>query len=177
MFPTSLGLLRLPTICLTPNFVHFLKDGNLLDWPFNFWKADDNCCMNAKLEKFNNIGSKVSVILISSTKPRNKKQLWVDIPCSEEGSVVQSSDSDETATPSDDADDGAILPPPPGSTHICPVSGDVIQLDFQSTLLEPQILDKYLDKAEKFRKKMALICLEDHVWTLRSHDINGLAIV
>jgi hypothetical protein len=69
------------------------------------------------------------------------------------------------------------LPPPPGSTHICPVSGGVIRLDLQSTLLEPQILDKYLDEAEKFRKKMALICLEDHVWTLRSRDVNGLAVV
>ena len=52
-----------------------------------------------------------------------------------------------------------------------------VQLEFISTLLSEEVLEKYIAAVDKLRKDLNLISLEDRVRSLRSCDQNGVGIM
>jgi hypothetical protein len=135
-------------------FRQFLEDDNNVEWPFEFWDSEEKCRMNPKLESFNPIAGVVTVIPANtnpygSTECRDEEEVHI-LP----NSVPPLGESRESSTIKESAKD-----------------------DFASTLVLMEVMDKYIGDAEKLRKELKHISLDDHTWTLHSRDSNGVGVV
>ena len=52
-----------------------------------------------------------------------------------------------------------------------------MQPDFSSALLSPNVFEKYIAAANKLRKELKMISLEDHAWSLWVRDQDNVAFV
>ena len=75
----------------------------------------------------------------------------------------------------EDVDARPFLPTSSSTVHADVELVPVVHL--QSQLLLTNQLLKYQRAEEKLRKKLEQICLDDHLWFLKSWNANGVAIV
>jgi len=66
---------------------------------------------------------------------------------------------------------------PPTSSIISLEGSFVIESNLKSIMIPKEIMGKYLVVVEKLKKKLIGISLDDHIWSLKSSDQNGIGIV
>jgi hypothetical protein len=66
---------------------------------------------------------------------------------------------------------------PPMSSIISVEGSFVTESNLKSIMIPKEIMGKYLVVVEKLKKKLIGISLDDHLWSLKSWDQNGIGIV
>jgi hypothetical protein len=66
---------------------------------------------------------------------------------------------------------------PPTSSIVSVGSRFVIESNLKSIMIPQEIMGKYLVTVQKLKKKLIGTSLDDHLWSLKSWDQNGIGVV
>jgi len=150
-----------------------LEKNEILEWPFEFWDAEDKRRIRKKLERLNNICPEVYAIrLDGGDNDFNKRRRLPDgcfVPTSVECSPV-------TEVEVESLDPAVQFV---GSSRVSGLedSSEVEEIPLKSTLLPNEVMDQYLERAKKLRAELKRVALSDHDWWLKSFDLNGSGVV
>ena len=146
-----------------------LETNDALEWPFDFWDAEDKRRVRKKLERLNGFEKEVHVIKVAEGDlPGNKRRRL-----------------EEDAAPALENEGGAggvgVDPPllPVGSSRVTGSidSAEVDHNPLKSKLLPFEVMDRYLERAKKLRAELKKVAMSDHDWWLKTFDLNGYGVV
>ena len=161
-----------------------LENNEILDWPFEFWCAEDKRRVRKKLERLNSIPTEVHVIRLLEEDPDSSKHRRLGhgsafaststevLTNVEEVQVVAAEPSIEVAAvePSIQVFSSSRVSGSGGSTEI-------EDIPFKSVLLPNVVMDRYLERAKKLRAELKKVAMLDHEWWLKTFDLNGSGVV
>lgn len=133
-------------------FCRFLEDDNIVEWLFQFWDNEKKCWMMIKLERFNPIEGAVTIIALASSLEVNNKCSYVEVARSTRDSagVVSLFCSQEEVS---------VLETPLRELRLSYAVTFDGKVDFQSTLLEKEVLQLYVDDAKDLQKEFKSLLL------------------
>ena len=158
-----------------------LEKGGCVEWPFQFWDFDDQCRIRKTFEAMNPVSERVYVIpeppvsgsrdLGATCFPHVGETGSNDFvaPSEVEFDSVDVDDLETNVYPSLEVDGVAVGFNPE-------VIEDVANL-LESKLIPDDIMANYKRGAEKLRRDLADLDFADHLWQLKSYDLNGVAVV
>lgn len=160
-----------------------LEENEVVEWPFQFWDAEDSCRIKVKLERLNKIPPIVYVIPTHGLDEQLPKRRRVGDGSFVEDFVATVSMEDERVE-FPGGHEGIVQehPKEPASNSRVKVNkeGGVDSAStnlLQSTLISNEAMTMYHKAEQKLRKDLKDQTLQDHLWCLKSWDHNGTAIV
>lgn len=154
-----------------------LEGKGALEWDFDFWDMEESCRIRRKMEGLNDVGSDVYLVRAEAPRVDSSKRRRL-----EDGSFVV--DPVEVQPENDRVvllgDDGSLQDVDlVGSSH---VSGgaeaeDSVESHLKSTLIPKDVMDRYMEVAEKVKSDLKCASQEDNGWYVKSWDHNGVGVV
>jgi hypothetical protein len=74
-----------------------------------------------------------------------------------------------------DSEQDAFLPP--GSSRVSTEDSDIPEFDLKSVLVPKEAMEKYKSGHACLKRELQLISLDDHIWSLKSFDVNSVGVV
>ena len=148
-----------------------------LEWPFDFWDAEDKRRVRKKLERLNGFSKEVHVIRVTEGElPVTKRRRLED-------GLFTATTVDAALALEDEGGAGGVGVDPPlqpvGSSRVTR-SADSAEVDhnpLKSKLLPNEVMDRYLERAKKLRVELKKVAMSDHDWWLKTFDLNGNGVV
>ena len=154
-----------------------LETNDALEWPFDFWDAEDKRRVRKKLESLNGFSKEVHVIKVAEGDlPGNKRRRL------EDGLFTATTVDSALALENEGGAGGVGMDPPllpVGSSRVIG-SADAAEVDhnpMKSTLLPFEVMDRYLERSKKLRAELKKVAMSDHEWWLKTFDLNGNRVV
>jgi hypothetical protein len=151
----------------------FLQEKGLVDFPFDFWIANDKKWILQRFERFNIVGEEFCMI----------QRIGVDEDVSKRRKVIEDCATvlDSHCSPpnmlhimfdstNEDVHTGQSL-------GVLVEEGPVPENDHRSEILLEEIFLKYQQGAEKLHRDLAAISLGKNLWHLKTWGANNVAIV
>ena len=149
-----------------------LEDADVVDWPFLFWDVEDKVKINMKLEKLNTILPEMYVIPMESEDVDVYKRRRVG----GESFVIKSTPSEATEVQGVVFQDG-VEDIPVNLAACSRVSSSESRSLLKSLLIPKEVMELYFKGEEKLRNELKQISLEDHNWSLKSWDQDGVGVL
>lgn len=170
-----------PFVCQTSDTYHDLRQRleslGCLDWAFEFWDFDDQCRIRQKFEVMNPVTERVYVI------PREDDNGGGAFKRQRLDMVEENASNDVDQQPSGEISDWnedficEAEPMPKDATAV--ELEDVVEVPnyLTSTLLSDEVMAKYNGAVLKLKKELANMDFADHLWNLKTYDLNGVGVV
>ena len=158
-----------------------LETNNALEWPFEFWDAEDKRRVRKKLERLNVFSKEVYVIRVAECEgDGNKRRRLGDglftASTVEAAPIVKAAPALSNEVGGVGVDESLL---PVGSSRVSggADSDEVDGNHLKSTLLPNEVMDRYLERAKKLRAELKKVAMSDHDWWLKTFDLNGGGVV
>ena len=158
-----------------------LETNNALEWPFEFWDAEDKRRVRKKLERLNVFSKEVYVIRVAECEgDGNKRRRLGDglftASTVEAAPIVEAAPALSNEVGGVGVDESLL---PVGSSRVSggADSDEVDGNHLKSTLLPNEVMDRYLERAKKLRAELKKVAMSDHDWWLKTFDLNGGGVV
>jgi hypothetical protein len=148
----------------------------MVDWPFNFWDVEAKCRMKGKLEGMITVDPEVYVIpcLSEDGAPRKSQRIGdVSIVFYLLDPIVGS--DIEVLEFANLPSDGEPPPERHDSSRGSATASE--EQPLKSTLISKEVMQWYVKGEERLKHELKQLCLEDHLWFLKSWDHNGVGVV
>ena len=161
-----------------------LENKKKLDWPFEFWCAEDKRRVRKKLERLNSIPIEVHVIrLLEGDRDSSKRRrLGHGSAFASTRTEVLTNVEEVQVAAAEPSIEVAVVEPSIQVFSSSRVSGsggstEIEDIPFKSVLLPNVVMDKYLERAKKLRAELKKVAMSDHEWWLKTFDLNGSGVV
>jgi hypothetical protein len=157
-----------------------LETNDALEWPFEFWDAEDKRRVRKKLERLNVFSKEVYVIRVAESEgDGNKRRRLGDGVFT--APIVEAAPALSAPALSNEVGCVGVDPSllPVGSSRVSE-GADSAEVDgnhLKSTLLPNEVMDRYLERAKKLRAELKKVAMSDHDWWLKTFDLNGGGVV
>ena len=160
-----------------------LEKSSAIPWHFDFWDPDEEERIGVPLEGLNTyvdhvyVVKKVSDGYVGRKRPRLAEER-VDFD-----SITQDLEDDTNLPQTNSVPVDGGPPGPSASSRVdADSNGEAVeglqpQQWLKSSLIPPEVMEKYLDFERKTRRELRNRDMDDHNWVLKSFDQNGVAIV
>ena len=159
------------------NFRVRLEEAGAVDWPFEFYDFEEACKIKARMERVDTISSSIYVVKITedgNADRRKRRRVERASTSPEDIQFQETTEAISTLVEFPPLPDNEALPE---SRVSVPDIADSFSHNMKSVLLPKEVEAKYLTKAEKMKKELVQIDLQDHVWHLKSWNKKDIPVV